>query len=890
MVGVTCILSDCNQMVIDMNIINMYLGSVSPITWTLFLLSSLLILSGFLIFFRTGVQRVYLLLAECGLFLFSCLTVLYFVSNRFTECGINTAVLYHLRTGLSGAGFADFYDLIGEGLLFLAIMMILAVVAYVKIPNAGAGKGRWAWRKLPLWLILASLLVHPAVLDITRLCLPLSAPSGASFKKWFVTPALSTPESPRVERKPDLIWIYLESVERTYFDQHLFPGLAGNLRHLEQEGVSFVNLDMIEGSEWTIGGMVASQCGMPLITPSWGESMGAMDHFLSGATCIGDLLHDQGYLLSYMGGADLNFSGKGKFYQSHGFTRVQGLRELLPRIKDPLYRTAWGLYDDSLFDLAWKEFLFLEKQKQPFGLFLLTLDTHHPHGHASKTCGGHPYKKQDNPMLDAVHCSDELVADFIRKIRKTSRGKKAVIVVSSDHLAQYNLASRYLRKGKRKELFLVLDGSAGKGQNRKISRHGTVLDEGATVLDFLGYRTPVGLGRDLLDPGQSPLVDQFKDFSGQLASWHDNFIQLWDFPRLDGEIQIRSRPAGILLNGHEYRSPLLMTWDATGQTTFYFNDPFGPKVLDYYLHLDADTPFFWMDQCAVMRPFVGEAAGDGICFVYGKPGLDMRAEPVLDQVIGAEILQRQRARHGNEEIFARQRRKILASRIRPAMKMLVSAIPDNSLIYANDPHQDWDLQLYFQDPEIRGRGLQYTNRVPGKRPFFFVASDLNNERKKLPNYQVSFYFAPKTLRDFLASHLRDTVILAVKDEATTSLSAQTRKYLASLGLAVDRLTYRGSYAAVLKEGKVLAQRYAPRTTVVLESEELKKIGVDKVVSGGALASNRAEIWYRGKNYALNRRGFNVVVIDKRDWVQSACFDTFRHEWEGYAVFRAVPKQ
>jgi len=65
------------------------------------------------------------------------------------------------------------------------------------------------------------------------------------------------------------------------------------------------------------------------------------------------------------------------------------------------------------------------------------------------------------------------------------------------------------------------------------------------------------------------------------------------------------------------------------------------------------------------------------------------------------------------------------------------------------------------------------------------------------------------------------------------------------------------------------------------------MGIDKIVSGGALASNRAEIWYRGKDYSLNRRGFNVVVIG-RNGPQVASFDTFKHEWDGYAVFRAIP--
>jgi hypothetical protein len=330
-----------------------------------------------------------------------------------------------------------------------------------------------------------------------------------------------------------------------------------------------------------------------------------------------------------------------------------------------------------------------------------------------------------------------------------------------------------------------------------------------------------------------------------------------------------------------------MTWNKTGQTTWYFNDPFGPKVLDYFLHLEPDTPFFWMDRCTVMRPFVSDAGKEGMCFVVGKPGGKMQAALVHEQVITAEMLQKQTEQPGDSASFFKQRREVLARRIRPEVAMLVSSVPDNSVLYINDPHEDWDLQLFFQDPEIRGRGLRYTNTVPKGRPFFFVASDLVNEQKKLPDYKISFYSAPRTFREFVAGHLQDIILLAVKDEATGNLSRRTRQFLFSLGLDIDQLTYRGSFAAVLVHGRVITQQYAAGETVILKSEELRKMGIDKIVSGGALASNRAEIWYRGKDYSLNRRGFNVVVIG-RNGPQVASFDTFKHEWDGYAVFRAIP--
>ncbi|NEL81333.1 MAG: phosphoglycerol transferase I, partial [Xanthomonas perforans] len=83
--------------------------------------------------------------------------------------------------------------------------------------------------------------------------------------------------------------IYGESLERTYFDESVFPGLMPNLRALATEAVDVRNLTSTEGSGWTIAGMVASMCGVPLTTaPGDENSMDRMGMFLPEARCLGD--------------------------------------------------------------------------------------------------------------------------------------------------------------------------------------------------------------------------------------------------------------------------------------------------------------------------------------------------------------------------------------------------------------------------------------------------------------------------------------------------------------------------------------------------------------------------------------------------------------------------
>ncbi|RYE26661.1 MAG: hypothetical protein EOP48_35025, partial [Sphingobacteriales bacterium] len=82
-------------------------------------------------------------------------------------------------------------------------------------------------------------------------------------------------------RKPNIVWIYAESFERTYMDEATFPGLTPDLRELEKSSLSFPDISQIGQSGWTIAGIVASQCGIPLVTTgSNGNSMKDMPSFL----------------------------------------------------------------------------------------------------------------------------------------------------------------------------------------------------------------------------------------------------------------------------------------------------------------------------------------------------------------------------------------------------------------------------------------------------------------------------------------------------------------------------------------------------------------------------------------------------------------------------------
>lgn len=407
----------------------------------MFLSASLLVLSILTLRFR-GSGRWLAWLLPIGIFSFTLLSGAHLGLSVITGEGLNNAVFYHMATGLDGADVSQYFAHIGAALLAIAgVGLVLWRLRHFLHGNARNRSS--VWDLAAAVLVLASLCVHPVVTaslaHVLRFSVVPQQPDG------FVDPAsdVPLPENPR-----NLVIIYLESVERTYMDPVRFPNLTPRLAAHEARALSFTGLGQTVGADFTIGGMVATQCGAPLIL-SGGANSGKMSQFLSGATCLGDLLSTAGYQLSFLGGASTAFAGKRAFYQSHVYSEVTGLDELGPGLADPDYRAEWGLQDDTLFDLARTRFDGLANQDKPFVLTLLTLDTHHPNGHAdtNRACADLSYGDGQNPMLNAVHCNDMLAGQFIEDILSGPHGRDAVIAVMSDHLAMVNSATDLLDAG-----------------------------------------------------------------------------------------------------------------------------------------------------------------------------------------------------------------------------------------------------------------------------------------------------------------------------------------------------------------------------------------------------------------------------------------------------------
>ncbi|GAA6140433.1 sulfatase-like hydrolase/transferase [Hydrogenophaga sp. 5NK40-0174] len=556
----------------------------------------------------------------------SVAAVLHLISDHFTGQGFDEAVVFHLRVGLAGTGWREYWLPVASAALMSLLILLVAWSVFRRMrsqsDNVHSSLASQWWG---LGLLAAALGANPAALAGGRMVLASVSAQGEPAPSVFQAQAGFT-DGRAVKPQRNLVYIYLESVERTYLDDRLFPGLAPNLSRLEKLGASHTDVRQVHGTGWTIAGMVASQCGLPLVLPGDSSVATTLDQFLPEARCMGDVLKDAGYELHYMGGADAGFAGKGNFYRTHGFSHVHGLHELQGRLPAERARSAWGIYDDDLFGLVEAEYHRLAKADKPFGIFTLTLDTHHPVGHETPSCKDLKYRDGQNAMLNAVACADRMVGRLMDRLLESEAAKDTVFVIASDHLAMNNAAIDQLRQGDRKNLFLVIDG--GDLRESRVSRSGSMLDAGASVMARLvaqggpGVTFRLGYGHSM-EGEASTLTEELEADTDAFLSRHDRFhASLWDRPQLDEGIRLLPGEQGLALGDRSVRLPVLMMVDADATLLALRSaDSAQWNLQDQVLASPPGRHFVWVDDCEQTWILEPEQSPRGrVCLAAGRMG------------------------------------------------------------------------------------------------------------------------------------------------------------------------------------------------------------------------------------------------------------------------------
>lgn len=571
-------------------------------------------------------------------------------SNYFTGEGINDAVIYTITSSLSGAGISK-YILPAVGLI-VALVVLFGVLSWLLRLRKGH-RASPLYSLLAVILAVASINTTPAYQQVASLIKSQVGKGNSDFYTHYKVPGKQLRGD-----KPNLVYIYAESLERTYFDEKAFPGLAPELSKIKDNAYDFSNTEQLPGTEYTIAGMVASQCGIPLFAPFDGNASSSLSTFYPQNVCLGDILKSSGYQNYFYQGASLSFAGKDLFLSSHGFDHLYGYNELKSVVKDPNYRNDWGWYDDTLLDVVFDKYLELAKQNRPFSLFALTVDTHHPDGFISRSCQrkDYPYEGKPNKSFAAVACSQEHIARLIQRIQATPYFKNTIIVVSSDHLAMNNTAYKYLNQHDRSDLFFMVRGNDVTSKVLPVKR--STLDNGATVLDAMGGDNFIGLGRSSLS--STSMVATYLNIKDKINEWKPDVIKLWNFPKSISDYKIDTVSNTFSFSGMHFKLPLLLSVKPNRiepKFDVYLATPLKQQLANFA----PDEKFVWIDRCFKMGDVWDEKLelNPGLCVADGT----LNSAPQIEQIEPGNTLGKVTFKQTGEQSDARYQQAVTRLRV-----------------------------------------------------------------------------------------------------------------------------------------------------------------------------------------------------------------------------------
>lgn len=338
------------------------------------------------------------------------------------------------------------------------------------------------------------------------------------------------------EKKRNLIYIYLESVENSYLSKELGGymdvNLMPELTELAYDGNVFSNTSgkfggpiQVTGTEWSMASKINQMFGIPMKASTNFNAYSTPGHFLSGAYGLTDLLHDNGYEQVFWVGAPGKFAGENLMLEQHGNVTDKDYYYALENgLIPPGYKVWWGFEDDKLFAFGKEELLALSQKDQPFHLTLTTIDTHATGGYLPDGAPT-PY---DDPYSNAIAYNTRRVTEFVRWVQKQPFYENTTIIMIGDHHSMDNVFFGSFDKSYLRTTFnLILNPSASVADtdaSRFVNRTYANFDMLPTALAALGCRIEgerAGIGTNLYSTQQT-------------------LLEKYGIEYVDGELQKRS--------------------------------------------------------------------------------------------------------------------------------------------------------------------------------------------------------------------------------------------------------------------------------------------------------------------------------------------------------------
>jgi phosphoglycerol transferase len=452
--------------------------------WTLFFVAAIWIGVGLKLRWGHPINARYRKVWPWSLIPLSLLGIYVYLADSFGIVDLG-AVFFHLQAGMAEHGGAG--KMITAVLYTLIMIGVLAAVTWLSRHDQ-------RWRLAERFFAILLLASNPLLYGLGQRSAAIVTDDGAWLDRRY-----NPPPAEKLADAPNLLLLYLESIERTYAND-IFGDAYADLNALGERGVVFEGVRQMDNTGWTMAGMIASQCGVPLMPAGLlhDSQFEPLSKVVPGVDCLGDILSAQGYRLSYLGGASTQFAGKGLFYRGHHFNTVKGREDFELLLEDPEYVNSWGLYDDTLYDITVDEIRRLDKEDNgPWGVVNLNLAGHAPNGYPSQSCVEQQGEVDRQDILYSVECSAWLARNLIERLASEGLLDNTLVVVLSDHLTMRVSVWDQLTALDRDNTFIMLGDGI---QPQRIRRDATMLDVFPTLLDALGFRLEdqrAGLGTSL---------------------------------------------------------------------------------------------------------------------------------------------------------------------------------------------------------------------------------------------------------------------------------------------------------------------------------------------------------------------------------------------------------
>ena len=321
------------------------------------------------------------------------------------------------------------------------------------------------------------------------------------------------------EKKQNLIYIYLESMENTFssienggiYVEDRIPELV----KIANDNINFSNTNKLggalnlEGTQWTIAAMVSQTAGIPLKISIDGNEYGKHESFLPGAYTLGEVLEENGYTNYLLLGSESEFGGRKLYFEAHGNYKIWDYNSAIEENKrQESERVWWGYSDNDLFEYAKEQLTKISKNDEPFNYTMLTVDTHFTDGYFCEDC---EYEYSD-VYSNVIRCSSKKVSDFVKWIKEQPFYENTTIIISGDHLTMQVSTEEQFKKAQGEERSIYNAIINAKVEPVKTTnREFFTFDMYPTTLAALGVQIEgdrLGLGTNLFSSRQT-LAEQY---------------------------------------------------------------------------------------------------------------------------------------------------------------------------------------------------------------------------------------------------------------------------------------------------------------------------------------------------------------------------------------------